>query len=386
MTMYKHFDVIVIGGNLVGATFALNLAKLNPKFSIAIIESTPLKFDFEKLDSRIYAISPQNVKFLTMLGIDFENNPRISTIEQMQIYGDNGGELSLDSFSANHEYLAKLTESKIILSQLYEELKECLNVHFIYGNVKDIFELNNLQQIVLEDSSYTTSLVVGADGANSIVRGKMSVDKQVIDYNQNGIVANFTTEKPHNNIAYQWFGADGVLAFLPLPNQQISIVYSTNKFDSLSKLNDLEFSNLIAQLSDHSLGKLQIVTPRDYFPLKLQLIDPSYDKQKVLIGDSLHTIHPLAGQGVNLGFSDAKLLSEILSAVEPYQLADSILLAKYNNLRKIPIRQMQLICHGLNRIFGVSSKPLGIVRNLGLNLLNNTNFLKKYLINQAINY
>ena len=377
------FDIIVVGGGLVGYCFALDLATKSPKLSIAVLEHkeyiTP---NLNTLDSKIYAISPENISYLESLGILLDDS-KLGVIKKMDVFGDLSSNIIFDNKIAKKLFLAKTIEYNYLQHNLYTQLQQLSNISFVYDNLTDIKYQENYITLFGIKKEYKATLVVGADGANSFVRSKSHIELQQITYPEYGVVANFECELPHKNTAYQWFTSRGVLAYLPLPKNQISIVWATKEHKALTSMSDNDFTNEVMRIGENKLGALKLITKPQAFPLRLYMLDKIYSKQIALIGDAAHTIHPLAGQGVNLGFADARVLANLLSKCEPYQLGDTAILRRYNNLRVGDIRRMQLVCHSLYRLFGYDNPLLKMIRNKGLNLVNFLSPLKKYLINET---
>ena len=169
---------------------------------------------------------------------------------------------------------------------------------------------------------------------------------------------------------------------MPLPENKISIVYSTDEFKRMLEFSDIEFSNYIAKLSGNRLGKLELINKPVAFPLRLNLVNQLFDKRVILIGDAAHTIHPLAGQGVNLGFGDVWELVQLFRQDQ----VESTDLNKYSAKRISEVRSMQMTCHALNRLFSNNNTIIQNIRNFGLSLINGSHLLKKQLIKHAINY
>jgi 2-octaprenylphenol hydroxylase len=383
----QKFDIIVVGGGLVGATFVLDLAYQNPKLEIGLLEPKPVKIAdlTDKLDNKIYAISSHNLEYLARIG-GLPDEDRMGIIQKMDVSGDSKSNLLLDAKLVHQFCLAKTVEYGYLQKHLYEKLQDLINVHFIYGQIENIVVNEQYAKIECGDARYTAQLVVGSDGANSVVRKYAEVETQVIDYEQGGVVANFECELPHKNIAYQWFNPGNTLAYLPLPGNKISIVWSHPDSQELVNLDDKALCERVAAVSGHKLGNLKLITPAAVFPLRLYMVKKLYASRIVLIGDAAHTIHPLAGQGVNLGFADAQLLASIIANVPQYQLGDESLLAKYNAKRLPIICQMQLTCHGLHNLFNIRQLPASYIRNFGLNLVNKLSVIKKHLIYSANKY
>jgi 2-octaprenylphenol hydroxylase len=375
------FDIIVVGGGLVGYSFALDLAQKKPNFTIGILEHKEYQMlEHINLDSRIYAISPDNIRYLESLGLEIDQS-RVGTIKKMDVFGDQNGNIIFDNKIAKQLFLAKTIEYNNLQNSLYLKLKTIANISLIYDNLKEISYKDNDIVLIGSKDSYISKLVVGADGANSFIRASSQIEIEEINYQERGVVANFECQYHHNNTAYQWFSARGVLAYLPLSNNQISIVWATKEYQKLTSLSDEDFSLEVEAMGAGKLGKLKLITKAQVFPLRLYMLKNIYANKIALIGDAAHTIHPLAGQGVNLGFADAQVLATILSKCESYQVGDSVILRKYNNLRISEIRRMQLTCHALYRLFGLKKPLFKKVRNSGLNFVNLIPAVKKYLIN-----
>ena len=380
------YDVIIVGGNLVGASCALYLAKLRPDFKIGLIEAQEINFiEDETLDSRVYAISPKNYRILRELNA-WTNAKYTSQIVQMDVSGDTSGKINLDAIEARCGYLAKVVESRRLLQAIYAQIVLLDNVEIINTRLSKLEVGAGVSRLFAEQNKiYECSLCVAADGSNSFIRKQLNIVIEKIPYNQSGVVANFACELPHNEIAFQWFLSGGdILAYLPLFDKQISIVWSTNNPERLMKLNSSEFSHEVAMASGFKLGQLKMITPPCAFPLGLTLVESVYSNGVVFIGDSAHTIHPLAGQGVNLGFADAWLLADILSKYKKYQLSDVVILGKYHSQRISKIREMQLVCHGLYGLFNSNRQQLSFIRNIGLNIINKSGWIKNKLIKMVV--
>jgi 2-polyprenylphenol 6-hydroxylase len=230
-------------------------------------------------------------------------------------------------------------------------------------------------------------LVVAADGGDSWVRAQAGIAASSRAYRQTGVVANFLAEKPHRGIAFQWFRRDGVLALLPLPGNRVSMVWSCND-ELASRLLTLSAPALEAELyqaSHAALGALSTVTPAAGFPLRLQRAARLIGQRVALIGDAAHNVHPLAGQGVNLGFRDARELARVIAERGAQEdCGDFFLLRRYERARREDILAVEWTTDGLQRLFGASGRLVSRVRNLGLRAASGWTPLKNFLVGQAV--
>lgn len=377
------YDIVIVGGGLVGSSFALATIKQNPELKIAIIERQQPVFSHNEIgyDNKIYAISPHNLQELAKIGV-IANSERIGSIDAMNVRGNQDSAIVFDKHDCNNQFLAKIIEYRNLQAAVIKEIKQT-NIEMLFINIDDIIEENNSVLIKSSSQIINCKWLVAADGANSFVRRKFNFKVEEIPYYQSGVVANFSCAKPHHNVAYQWFLGDGILAYLPLPDNKISIVWSTDRADELLKLDHQTFSHQVAKAANFELGELDLITPPVAFPLKLRLVDKFSQQRIILIGDAAHTIHPLAGQGVNLGFGDAWALSKLFAHNPNLDFVD---LSKFSASRMLEVRKMQMTCHLLHRLFHNRNFLVNKILNKGLNLVNNISGIKKLLIDSAVNY
>ncbi len=230
-------------------------------------------------------------------------------------------------------------------------------------------------------------LIVGADGAHSWVRAQMGAEVKRRDYRQTGVVANFKAEKPHGETAYQWFTGSEVLALLPLPDNHVSLVWSaqTDHARELIALDPAELEAVVERATHGQLGALQCVGPAHGFPLALQRVDRLIAPRVALVGDAAHLIHPLAGQGMNLGLRDVASLVDVLTNKEPFRdLGDTVLLRRYERSRRADIGALTLATDGLERMFSVPGMLARMVRNAGMALVGAQPLVKRWLVSTAL--
>jgi 2-polyprenylphenol 6-hydroxylase len=441
MILCMEFDVVIIGGGLVGASLAAAL-KLSG-LSLALVESqsslmwdnasvsndrSPLpnpdgttshstrppkdgsqvagylpqageganeslrEFHIkEDWDSRIYAISPGSRSFLEQSGAwPLLEAGRIAHVEAMRVFGDTGAELEFSAYQMGVAELACILENRELQQALWQVLQQQGNLTPFHpvrcGALKFA---DTAATLTLEDGrTLSAKLIVGADGRDSWVRKQAGISAAPVDYQQHGVVANFSCELPHRGIAYQWFQTDGILALLPLPGNRVSMVWSVSP-DKSADLLALTHEGLcikVAAAAHRTLGDMQVITPPVAFPLRLLVLPKISAPRMALVGDAAHNMHPLAGQGVNTGFRDARQLAQILlERGAQHDCGDAQLLRRYERRRKEDIYTMQATTYGLKHLFNNDVPLLRAVRNFGLNATNRIIPLKKMLMQHALN-
>lgn len=383
----QQFDLIIVGGGLAGASLAVALR--DTPLRIALVENQPPRRP-EGWDARVYAISPANAGFLERIGawkhLDAE---RIAPIRAMDICGDAGGKLAFSAYDSGVPELGWILESSLMASEFWESAKRQGNLTlFCPARPQQLTFGADSAVLGLDDGTMLSArLVVGADGRDSWVRQAAGLAAVNAPYGEKGIVANFATEKPHHNVARQWFRDDGVLAYLPLPGNRISIVWSTpdDHADQLCALPAETFCERLAEAGEHSLGRLELLTPPAAFPLRLMRVPQTVAPRLALVGDAAHGIHPLSGHGINLGFQDASELAALLAGAQPWQdIGNERFLQRYQRARREETVLMQTTTDGLRRLFKQSPPGLRTLRNFGLSATDGLPFVKNALVRYAL--
>ncbi len=387
MQTSAHFDVVIVGGGLVGASLAASLARSG--LSLALVESQPTPVSDTRWDSRIYAISPGSRRFLERCGAwDLLDAQRIAAVEQMRVFGDTGAELQFSAYQMGVPELACILENRALHIALWQILSEQNNLTLLHpARCKTLSVAEYAATLTLEGGRLTANLIVGADGRDSWVRQQAGLSSAPTDYAQHGVVANFSCTVPHRGIAHQWFQSDGILALLPLPGDQVSMVWSVSpeRAAQLCALPHGELCTQIAAAAKNSLGELTVVTPATAFPLRLLTLKHISAPRIALIGDAAHNMHPLAGQGVNTGFRDAQQLAKLLlDRGAQHDAGDAQLLRRYDRKRREDILSMQATTYGLKHLFNHENPLLRTLRNSGLSVVNHLTPLKKSLMQHAL--
>lgn len=383
------FDVVVVGAGLVGASLvrALDGAGLR----IALIDAGTPGPSLDAWDSRIYAISPGNAAFLAGLGAwGALDDSRVQSVQRMEIFGDAPDtRVSFSAYETGVAELAFIVESGRVQHALWDGLATQRDAHLFAGTRCTELDIGEREAMLTlaGGERIAAGLVIGADGASSWVRQQAGLAVDARSYGERGVVANFACSRSHRGTAYQWFRPDGVLAYLPLPGARMSMVWSTPDAHA-SELLDLAPDDLckrVAEAGGGVLGDLGILTPAAAFPLQLLVAEAIVAPRVALIGDAAHVVHPLAGQGVNLGFGDARALVEVLRAREPSRdCGELALLRRYARSRAEAVLAMRRVTDGLQHLFAARGRLISGVRNAGLNLTDRIPVLKNLLVRQAL--
>jgi len=384
-TSCPRYHVVVVGAGLVGASFALALRGLR----VAVIEPSPPSAPADAWDARIYALNPASVAFLDRLGAwSALDRGRVQAVERMQIHGDAANaQLEFSAYESGVAALAYIVESGRLQHALWELLQRAPDITLHTGTrCADVrFDADEVVLTLDDGTNLHAELLVGADGANSWVRRAAQLRADAESYDAMGVVANFVCERAHGGTAFQWFRDDGVLAYLPLPGNHMSVVWSTNRGSALLQLSHEELAMEVAEAGHRPLGALQLVTPAQAFPLQKMRVPNVVATRVALIGDAAHVVHPLAGQGVNLGFGDAEVLARTIAAREPHRsCADVKLLRAYQRERAEPVTAMRTVTHGLQRLFAARDPVLATLRNRGLRYTDRSAMLKNMLVRHAL--
>ncbi|AZN36640.1 UbiH/UbiF family hydroxylase [Iodobacter ciconiae] len=383
-------DVIIVGGGLVGSALALALKETN--LSVLLIEGRRPVFEWQQdsWDQRIYAISRASGKMLKRIGAwQRMDADRLQATSAMEIFGDaHGTALQFNALEAGVDELAFMLENRELQKALWCGLQEEKQIRILSpaSPVRLVTDQTGATLTLADGQTLRARLVVGADGANSWVRSQLAIEPQVMPYQQFGVVANFEIEKPHLGVAHQWFMSDGILAWLPLAGHRMSMVWSCNDKEraELMALSPEKLCEYVVAAGGARLGALQLITAPAAFPLRLNHLPETVRDKVVLIGDAAHTVHPLAGQGVNLGFGDVIELAALLTNTPVKQIGDYLLLRRYERSRREAVYTMQGVCHGLQKLFNNSNPLLKNLRNLGLGATNQLPWLKRQLIRHAM--
>ncbi len=383
----ERYQVVIIGAGLVGAAAALALARQG--LQVALIERQPPLVPDEIWDTRIYAISPASQRFLERIGAWRRMDAsRIQPVFRMDVAGDARGTIRLDAYEAGVSHLATIVESGRLQDALWQALQADGEVAlYCPAAIESIARDGTSTRLTLADGQVLEAeLLVGADGAASRIREWAGLASTLTPYGQSGVVANFECERPHRGTAFQWFFDSDILAWLPLPGNRLSMVWSTQAAhaDELLALDGVALADKVRAAGHDRLGALRLLTPAAAFPLRLIQVEAIVAPGVALAGDAAHGVHPLAGQGVNLGFGDAESLTAVLARHRQTRsyCGDIRVLQHYARERAEPVRRMQALTHGLRHLF--AEQRAGWLRNTGMRIVDHLPPVKAALVREAM--
>ncbi|MBU3637755.1 FAD-dependent monooxygenase [Polynucleobacter sp. es-MAR-4] len=399
----RTVDVVVVGAGIAGKACALGLAQLGLQ-TIQIAPDLGHAIPAPQGDQwgqRIYAFSPSTQKLLSHLQIwDAIDHSRMQPVRDMRIYGDRGEKhdrLHLSAFEAGTPQLAWIGEANVIEHTLDQASRFQNKLERINDAVTNIqVDSDGATLHLTNGSTLRAQLIIAADGANSPIRTELGISIKEESYSQSAVVANWICSNAHLETAYQWFLPGGdIVAMLPLPNKQVSMVWSTSPENAaeLLKLDQSGWNEKFSSIANgaiiEQLGSLTLNSTPAAFPLRRirasRFIGPDDNPKVALIGDAAHVMHPLAGQGLNLGLRDVATLLNILSKRESFRLpSDKVLLRRYERQRQGDTSALLWVTDKLKKLFSASSGTEMQLRNWGLGMVNRSHFIKRRLIERAL--
>lgn len=394
----KKYDIVIVGGGMVGSALACALGshiESNNTLKIALIEGykSPAQWPKDSFDLRVSAINPASQALFKTLGVwNAMHEMRVTAYTEMHVWDAGGnGSIHFDSAEIGEASLGHIIENRIINKALIDHARTFDNIDIYCPNTPASLQLDddsaNLQ---LDDGTLLQAeLLVGADGGQSWVRQQADISVTVSDYQQTAVVASITTEHAHQHTAWQRFLPSGPLAFLPVSENNISsIVWSTRaeEAERLCGLDELTFKQELEIAFEKKLGKILHAGPRACFPIKGQHAKNYVKPHLALVGDAAHTIHPLAGQGVNLGLADAQCLADVvLTEYAAYKPIGSFkTLRRFERARRGDNLLMLEAMGIFKNLFSNNRPGLRELRNIGLDISDRATPIKNFFMAKAL--
>ncbi len=396
-------DIIIVGGGMVGLAAAAAL--VDSDLQVTLIEQSDLTSltsqdwlsenirEKEAFDIRVSAINPENQRWLSTLKA-WQNIPFVQQagFEKMAVWdGDGSGHIEFDAADIAQPILGTIVENQVLRAALYQQLVKASNIRLVSHN--EVTTLENMSDVVFvtltNGEHLRAKLLIGADGANSSIRRQLGIGNTEQSYQQQAFVANVITEKPHDDTAWQRFTASGPVAFLPLPHPNLcSVVWSLDesKASLLKSCTTDEFGEQLAKAFEFKLGSVNVVSQVRAFPLSKRHSENYLTQRCALVGDAAHTIHPLAGQGVNLGFQDVVCLVKQILKQHHLQrdFGLSANLRPFERERKLQNYLMQNAMTGFKELFSQQNLPVTLLRNYAMSRLNQIGFAKQLFMRYAM--
>ena len=395
-----NYDIVIVGGAMTGTTLALALSAFtNGKMKIAVLERQPVKQHRQSgFDARCIALSDGSCqKFARIILPDGQNlwqkiQPFSTHIEQIHV--SDKGHSGIVEFSAREFHLQQLgavIELQQVGQILLQAIEQTDNIDYLCPvEIAHIERSQDGVKISLKnDRTLTAQLLIGADGTKSEVASAVNISQEMLhDYGQTAIIANVQIQQPHQNRAFERFTTEGPLALLPMKDNLMSLVWCVRHADELLQADENAFLTRLQQQFGWRLGRFQRCDQRFAYPLTLSRAAQHVQARTVLIGNAAQTLHPIAGQGFNLGIRDVMTLANILSYayLQQQEISDDALLQQYENKRKADQKQMIQLTDGLLTIFANNLLPLQIGRNLGLMALAQSSMLRQYFAKPTLGW
>ena len=379
------YDIIIVGGSFSGLLCALKVSKDCPDLTIAIIEKRDLDQKY-KTDGKSFAISQKSSKIFQSIGI-WHKIEELSGIINKIIITEQG--FKRDVNFSNEDELGFVVESYFVHQLLKKEILKNKNITLFSPDIlESIVEEKNFCHAKTTKANIRGKLLIAADGRNSKVRNLLNIFVSKKDYKQIAILFQISHKQNHKNIAYEHFASHGPMAVLPMKKNNVSSVIwilEKNIAQSLNALSDEHFLSLFSSNLPIDLSDIKIVTDKISYDLNLTLGDSFYQGRIIFLGDSMHAIHPIAGQGFNLTIGDISSLSKIIKTHydAALDIGSEIVMQKFVKERKLDIHKMVKMTDGLNDVFLIKNPIFRKVRRFGLDLVEKNPKLKSFFIDNA---
>ena len=387
-------DIIIVGGGLNGSLMAIAAANIG--FSTIVLDSKDNEASVEnRFDGRSYALALSSVRLLKNLDIfeDIIDKSQpildIKILDGKLVQGPSQFSLHFDNNEIHDGPMGQMVEDRFIRKALFTKINKNKQIDYKFNSkVTEHKKQSGYISVTLENGKkLNTKLLVGADGRNSELANRAEIKKSGWKYNQSALVCAIEHEADHNGVAWQYFMPSGPLAVLPMTGKRSCIVWTEQNANAkaINLFDETRYTKILAARLGNFLGKFKIIGDRHTYPLELSIADRFIDERLALIGDAAHSVHPIAGQGLNAGFKDIAVLAHIIQDAHHRgeDLGSLGVLKRYEEWRRFDSAQLAYSTDLFNKLFSNENEALRLARNIGLKLLDSIPVAKRNIIKEA---
>ena len=387
-------DIIIVGGGLNGSLMAIAAANIG--FSTIVLDSKDNEASAEnRFDGRSYALALSSVRLLKNLDIfeDIIDKSQpildIKILDGKLVQGPSQFSLHFDNNEIHDGPMGQMVEDRFIRKALFTKINKNKQIDYKFNSkVTEHKKQSGYISVTLENGKkLNTKLLVGADGRNSELANRADIKKSGWKYNQSALVCAIEHEADHNGVAWQYFMPSGPLAVLPMTGKRSCIVWTEQNANAkaINLFDETRYTKILAARLGNFLGKFKIIGDRHTYPLELSIADRFIDERLALIGDAAHSVHPIAGQGLNAGFKDIAVLAHIMQDAHHRgeDLGSLGVLKRYEEWRRFDSAQLAYSTDLFNKLFSNENEALRLARNIGLKLLDSIPVAKRNIIKEA---